>query len=163
MVTLPSLQEGWRMYGEESIRAPRWPSKPFAPIHLGTERRQRRCALNVPETPLSKPTLQILWSMVLVWKRLSHPGIAAFLGVDTEVFPLALVYDWGENILQYMESHPEASRPALVLDFLSCDATNITSLWAIAAGSREGFRVPPLARYSAWEFERSEPSSLATD
>ena len=151
------------MYGKEDIGAPGLSSKPFAPIHLGIEKRQRRCALNVPETPLSKPTLQILWREVPAWKGLSHPGIAAFRGVDTEIFPLALVYDWGENVMQYMETHPEASRPTLVLYFLPCDVTNITSPWVIAAGSREGFRVPPLARYSAWEFERSEPPSRPTD
>ena len=60
--------------------------------------------------------LQILWRLVPKWRKLNHPNIVTFWGVDTTLFPLALVYDWEENgdITEYLESHPEASRPALV-------------------------------------------------
>ena len=82
--------------------------------------------MNAPETPLSKLTLQILWKIIPIWKKLSNRGITAFRGINMELFQLALVYDWGENIVQYVESHPEASRPTLVLRFLPRDTTNLT-------------------------------------
>lgn len=45
--------------------------------------------------------------------------------MDTTLFELALVYDWGErgNISQYMTSHPDASRPSLVRKALVTTAT----------------------------------------
>ena len=51
-----------------------------------------------------------------MYKKLIHPNIAAFRGVTTELFPLALVYEWGENgtILEYLRSHPEAQPLTLV-------------------------------------------------
>lgn len=65
-----------------------------------------------------KPTFQILWESVPIWKKLSHPGIATFRGVDTELFQLALVYDWdseeNDNVMQYVESRPQANRLILV-------------------------------------------------
>jgi hypothetical protein len=66
--------------------------------------------------------------MALVWKKITHPGILPFNGVNTEKFPLAFVYDWGVNIVQHVELHPEASRPTLVLCSLLRDTTGITSL-----------------------------------
>ena len=81
-----------------------------------------------PRGPLLKLILQIAWRMALVWKKITHPGIVVFRGVNTEIFPLALVYDWRENIVQHVESHPEASRPTLVLCSLLRDTTGITSL-----------------------------------
>jgi len=59
---------------------------------------------------------KILWKLVPVWKRLVHENVLPFLGVDTSIFRLALVYDWGHNgnIMQYLESHPDSSRPKLV-------------------------------------------------
>ena len=59
---------------------------------------------------------KILWKSVPIWKRLIHDNILPFHGVDTSTFELALVYDWAHdgNIMQYLESHPDASRPTLV-------------------------------------------------
>ena len=59
---------------------------------------------------------KILWKSVPVWKRLAHDNILPFHGVETSMFELALVYDWGYNgnIIQYLKSHPSASRPKLV-------------------------------------------------
>ena len=59
---------------------------------------------------------RILWKLVPIWKRLNHENILPFHGVDTSMFQLALVYDWGHNgnITQYLESNPDASRPELV-------------------------------------------------
>ena len=58
----------------------------------------------------------ILRKLVPIWKRLAHDNVLPFRGVDTSVFQLALVYDWCDdgNIMQYLESRPEASRPKLV-------------------------------------------------
>jgi len=59
---------------------------------------------------------KILWKLVPVWKRLIHENVLPFRGVDMSAFQLALVYDWGHNgnIMQYLESHPDASRAKLV-------------------------------------------------
>ena len=59
---------------------------------------------------------KILWKLVPTWKRLNHENILPFHGVDTSIFQLALLYDWCDNgnIIQYLESHPDASRPELV-------------------------------------------------
>ena len=59
---------------------------------------------------------KILWKLVPVWKRLIHENVLPFRGVDMSTFQLALVYDWGHNgnIMQYLESHPNASRAKLV-------------------------------------------------
>ena len=83
--------------------------------------------MNVPERSLFKLILQIAWRMALVWKKITHPGIVVFRGVNTENFPLELVYDWGVNIVQHVGLHLEASRPTLVLCSLLRDTTGITS------------------------------------
>ena len=59
---------------------------------------------------------KILWKLVPIWKRLVHENVLSFHGVDTSIFQLSLVYDWGHNgnITQYLESNPNASRPELV-------------------------------------------------
>ena len=59
---------------------------------------------------------KILWKIVPTWKRLIHENILPFHGVDTSIFQLALVYDWSDNgnIVQYLESYPDVSRPKLV-------------------------------------------------
>ena len=59
---------------------------------------------------------KILWKLAPIWKRLVHENILPFHGVDTSIFQLALVYDWGHNgnITQYLGSHPDVSRPELV-------------------------------------------------
>ena len=59
---------------------------------------------------------KILWKLVPIWKRLVHENVLSFRGVDTSIFQLALVYDWGHhgNITQYLESNYGASRPELV-------------------------------------------------
>jgi len=59
---------------------------------------------------------RVLWKQVPIWKRLVHENVLPFHGVDTSIFQLALVYDWGHNgnISQYLESNPNASRSELV-------------------------------------------------
>ena len=51
-----------------------------------------------------------------IWGGLVHENVLPFRGVDTSVFQLALVYDWCDsgNIMQYLESHPDASKQKLV-------------------------------------------------
>lgn len=58
----------------------------------------------------------ILWKLVPIWKSLVHENVLPFRSVDTSMFQLALVYDWGRNgdIMEYLESHPNVSRPKLV-------------------------------------------------
>ena len=59
---------------------------------------------------------KILWKLVPIWKRLIHENVLPFHGVDMSIFQLALVYDWSDNgnIVQYLESYPDVSRPKLV-------------------------------------------------
>jgi len=61
-------------------------------------------------------TKKILWKQVPIWKRLVHENVLSFHGIDTSIFQLALVYDWGQNgnITQYLELNPDSSRPELV-------------------------------------------------
>jgi hypothetical protein len=58
----------------------------------------------------------MLWKRVPLWRRLSHENILPFRGVNMTLFQLALVYDWGQNgnIVEYLTSCPNASRPSLV-------------------------------------------------
>ena len=68
-----------------------------------------------------------------MWEKLSqlsHPNIAVFRGVDTELFQLSLVYSWEENgnIMQYLVSHPETPRMPLVLDPFTDDIIHLTLL-----------------------------------
>ena len=62
---------------------------------------------------------KILWKFAPTWKRLIHENVLPFHGVDTSLFHLALVYEWGRNgnIMQYLESNPGASRTKLVIEF----------------------------------------------
>ena len=64
---------------------------------------------------------KILWRQAPIWKRLSHENVLPFHGVDTSIFQLALVYEWGKNgnIIQYLESNRNALRPKLVIALLS--------------------------------------------
>jgi len=60
---------------------------------------------------------KIIWRLAPVWKRLKHDNVLPFHGVDTSLFQLALVYEWGHSgdITQYLKSKPDASRPRLLL------------------------------------------------
>ena len=60
-----------------------------------------------------------------MWRKLSHENILPFRGVNTTLFQLALVYDWGHhgNISQYIALNPGASRPSLVWSILVVTTT----------------------------------------
>ena len=62
---------------------------------------------------------KILWKLAPTWKRLIHENVLPFHGVNTSLFQLALVYEWGwnGNVMQYLESNPRASRAMLVIEF----------------------------------------------
>jgi len=90
---------------------------------------------------------KILWKLAPIWKRLVHENILPSHGVDTSIFQLALVYDWGHNgnITQYLGSHPDASWPELVsvLRFVrSPFADQYSKLLQVA----KGLQYPPLSR-----------------
>lgn len=72
--------------------------------------------MNVRDSPLFKSTLQSLWKLVPILRKLSHQGIAPFLGVDTELFPLAWVYgcEASVDIMQYLKLNPLENRVDLV-------------------------------------------------
>jgi len=76
--------------------------------------------------------LQILWTRVPAWKRFSHPNVIGFRGVNaSDPSRLALIYDLAVNgnIVQYTESHRDASRPALVLILLPNGFNYLTSVF----------------------------------
>ena len=60
--------------------------------------------------------LQTLWKLVPTWKRLSHPNVMPFRGINMSLSDLCLVYDWGYggNLIQYLDSNPQADRLSLV-------------------------------------------------
>ena len=95
------------------------------------------------------------------WKKFSHPNIAVFRGVDTDIFPLSLIYNWEEsgNIVQHLVSHPETPRLPLVPVPLTDDIIQLILLPDTAVGCRGGSEVSSLARCAARKPERSEPSS----
>lgn len=70
-----------------------------------------------PDTNMTEAK-KLLWGRVVIWGRLSHPNVTGFRGVNASVFNrLALVFDHAQhgNIIQYLASNPNASRPALLL------------------------------------------------
>lgn len=93
-----------------------WLSKSFVCPALKPWKREKRCVCSEHGWSGLKRNWQILWKLVPTWRRLSHENILSFRGVNTTLFPLALVYDWGEkgNINQHIASDPGASRLALV-------------------------------------------------
>ncbi|KZT74066.1 kinase-like protein, partial [Daedalea quercina L-15889] len=52
------------------------------------------------------------------WKCMSHPNVVPFLGFDIEHFNIGAVGKWMPNghIKRFLEYHPSASRPQLILD-----------------------------------------------
>ena len=104
----------WRgEYGHRRVSILAFPNYPAQSLE---EAEKVRIIYPRKSTLRTGPILQILWKRVLLWKRLSHPNVLSFHGVNMTLFQLALVYDWGENgnIIEYVASHPDASRMALV-------------------------------------------------
>jgi hypothetical protein len=89
---------------------------------------------------------KILWRLVPTWKRLTHENVLPFYGVDTSLFQLALVYEWGQdgNIMQYLESKPDASRSKLVIALLFGRSSFPDS--PQVAASRQRSPIPPFSR-----------------
>ena len=52
----------------------------------------------------------------MLWKRLNHPNITPFIGVDEKSFTFAVVCSWmpNGNIVAYLKDSPGANRPELV-------------------------------------------------
>ena len=143
------------------MTASKWLSKYFAYIPMRTWERRRRYVLNVCKRHLLITILQIVWKLVVTWKRFTHPNVAPLRGVNTTLFQLALVYDWAENgnIMEYMEAHPDAPRSTLVLILLPNSTTHLTSLVTAIAGC-EGPTASPLVRCAPWESERGESGRI---
>lgn len=64
----------------------------------------------------------------VIWKRLSHPNLVPFLGVNKILFNLALVSEWMEHgtILRFVKNYPETNRLKLVC-ILSLPRTTSTN------------------------------------
>ena len=92
----------------------------------------------------------ILWKLVPIWKRLNHENVLPFRGVDTSIFQLALVYDWCDdgNVTQYLESHPDASRPKLVIVPPVPRAFNHLNDLSSCCRSPKGFNISTLSMSS---------------
>lgn len=73
---------------------------------------------------LTELSWQIMYGRVVIWRRLDHPHIAKFRGINVGLLrEPALVFDWADkgNIVKYTMSNPNASRLRLVLIlFLNC-------------------------------------------
>jgi hypothetical protein len=98
---------------------------------------------------------KILWKLAPVWKTLIHENVLPFCGIDVSIFRLALVYDWGHNgnIMQYLKSHPNASRPELVTVPL-CFVHNLFPHSLLYSCQRAS--ISSLSRGCSRESERSE-------
>ena len=88
----------------------------------------------------------ILWRLAPIWDGLIHENVVPFRGVDTSIFQLALVYDWCDNgnIMQYLESHPNASRPNLVIVPPVPHAFNVLNDLSSCYRSPKGFNISTL-------------------
>lgn len=82
-----------------------------------------------------------MWKRVPVLRRLSHPHVLPFRGVNMTLYQLALVYDRGDNsnIVEYIASHPDVSRTALVRttatkNKVPADAKSLQQLLEVAKG-----------------------------
>lgn len=89
---------------------------------------------------------KIIWGRVPIWKRLNHENVLSFHGVDTTIFELALVYDWGYNgnIIQYLEANPETSRTKLVTITSVSFAFGVLNTLQVAAGGQRT-SIPPFS------------------
>ncbi|KAH9839257.1 kinase-like domain-containing protein [Rhodofomes roseus] len=54
----------------------------------------------------------------VLWRRLSHPNITPFIGIDEKNFPFSAVCKWmpNGNIAAYLKDSPGANRPELLVD-----------------------------------------------
>ncbi|KAH9930838.1 kinase-like domain-containing protein [Fomitopsis serialis] len=53
-----------------------------------------------------------------LWRRLTHPNIAPFYGIDRQHFDISMICLWmpDGDILKFLKNNPSASRPQLLLD-----------------------------------------------
>ena len=93
---------------------------------------------------------RIIWRMAPIWKRLVHENVLPFHGVDTSMFQLALVYEWGHNgnIMQYLGSNPKVSRSELV-NVLRLNSSQFSKVLQVAT-SRQRASIPPLPQRYPW-------------
>ncbi|KZT74067.1 kinase-like protein [Daedalea quercina L-15889] len=53
-----------------------------------------------------------------LWRRLVHPNVVPFYGIDYEHFDFSMICKWMPNghIMSFLSNHPDAIRPQLILD-----------------------------------------------
>ncbi|KZT10273.1 uncharacterized protein LAESUDRAFT_747675 [Laetiporus sulphureus 93-53] len=92
----------------------------FADIWLGTCGRIT-VALKVFRV-FGKDDAQVVYKKfckeAIQWKRLCHPNITPFLGVNTTLFPLCLISEWmpNGNVNAFLKKRPNANRLELLVD-----------------------------------------------
>lgn len=66
--------------------------------------------------PAFDKTWQRLFKEIVIWRRLSHPGILPALGVSPRLFPTYVIIEWmiNGNIMEFTLVHPEVNRLRLV-------------------------------------------------
>ena len=131
----------FRLYKESDLRKVRKVTHPVFQVILGTSfdsRNQRFC------------------KEVVIWRRISHSNIVAFLGVSEAPAPLSMVSEWmpNGNVREYVGKNPETSRLQLVCSFESARAQANANP---AARHQPRFDILALLRDRLWRFERGAP------
>ncbi|EIN04829.1 kinase-like protein, partial [Punctularia strigosozonata HHB-11173 SS5] len=64
-----------------------------------------------------KSFMKVFCREAVVWKRLNHPHIVPFIGIDPS-YHACIVSEWMEHgdVMSYLESHPRANRVQLITD-----------------------------------------------
>ncbi|KAH9930840.1 kinase-like domain-containing protein [Fomitopsis serialis] len=92
----------------------------YADIYLGQWKKQVVCikAINVYRRDSLETLVKTITKEATVWKRLVHPNIAPFYGLDCEHFNINMICKWmpNGNIIEFLNKNPNASCSQLLLD-----------------------------------------------
>jgi len=91
-----------------------------ADIYLGRWKKQvvGIKAIKVSSRDSLETLMKTIAKEATIWKRLMHPNIAPFYGIDCEHFDISMICKWMPNghIIEFLDKNPNASCSQLLLD-----------------------------------------------
>ena len=98
------------------------------------------------------PLSQVFYNEAIMWKRLRHPNIVAFIGVTQS--PLQFVSEWMPNgiLTEYVNKNPDVNRVGLVSLSSAISARPTTRFQAIGCG--RGSQISSCEPDNTWRLER---------